>query len=758
MAAGRAATGVSSGRVREAVSPHPVWVFSGHGAQWHGMGRDLLRDEPALGETFDELEEVFATELGISPRQVVCGADLGDVGQIQAMIFAMQVGLARIWRSYGVEPAAIIGHSVGEIAAAVAAGMLDLATAARLVCRRSTLLRRVAGEGAMVLVNLPFEEAAARLAGTADVAAAIAAAPTSTVISGSIPVVDRLIDQWRSEGLVPRRVDSDVAFHSGHMDRLVPDLLAGVADMAAHDGTIPVYTTALDDPRAVAPRGAGYWAANLRNPVRFAQAVAAAAEDGHRVFVEVSTHPVVAHSVLETLAARGVDGVVVPTLRRAQPERETLLSNLGTLHCLGIPVDWSALHPTREPADLPTTAWQHRRYWAETPSTPQGRLSHDVDSHTVLGTHVAVQGTAPVSLWQTRLDDSSRPYPGGHQVLGTEILPAAVVLTTFLAAAGSGGLADVVLRAPVAVTTRRDVQVVRQDGTLRLSSRLADHANDQAWLTHATAAVARTDGAAGRLANILAETLDPDCVMDRLHAIGVVGIGFPWRVLEVGRAPKHLVARVAADPGTVMDTTTWGSLFDAALSAAPIVFPGPPRLRMPGRLRAVVVHGDPPPEALIGIHLVDVRWVRGQANDVDVDVEIADLDGFVVARLSGVGFGVVQQAASHEPAGEAAEPAAAGWLDVPEPELADRVESLVCDVVRAELRLHPDELDAHRPLAEMGVDSLLGESIRHRLARRFHLPLPIGLLWDRPSATSIAAYLCELIVSSRGADQEFPAA
>lgn len=768
LAAGRPAAGVSTGQVlRGAVSPAAVWVFSGHGAQWRGMGRDLLRTEPVLGRTFDEIDEIYLAELGISPRRAVLDGDLEDVGQVQAMTFAMQVGLARIWRGYGVEPAAIIGHSVGEIAAAVAAGILDLGTAARLICRRSRLLRQVAGEGAMVMVNLPFEQAAARLAGRADVAAAIAASPVSTVLSGSTAAVEHLLDRWPSEGLVLRRVNSDVAFHSAHMDGLVPDLLAGAADLVAHPAATPTYTTALDDPRANPPRDAGYWVANLRNPVRFAAAVAAAAEDGHRIFLEVSTHPVVAHSILETLAAHGVnDGHVVSTLRRDRPERETLLENLGTLHCLGVPVDWSALQPTREPADLPTMAWQHRRYWVDAvpPATP-GQLQHDVDSHTVLGHHVPVQGSSPVSLWQTRVDELSRPYPGGHKVLGTEILPAAVVLTTFLAAADSGRLAEVVLRVPVTVTTPRDVQVVRQDGSLRLSSCLADQADERYWLTHSMAQVAGgvdTDGDGGRLepAAAGADVLDPDCVMDRLRAIDVVGIGFPWQVREVRRSTDHLLARVAADPDRLMGTTTWASLFDAGLSAAPIVFPGPPRLRMPGRLREVSVYGDPPPEALVGIRLVEVEWAGEQADDVEVDVTLADLDGVVVARLSGVRFGVVQQAAMPEPDADGGvdRQADVEWLELPDPELHEYVDSAVRGVVAVELRLDPGDLDVHRPLPEMGVDSLLSESIRHRLNRQFRTALPSSLLWDRPSVTSVAGYLSELLLAARAAEAERPAA
>jgi 6-methylsalicylic acid synthase len=764
LAGDRPAAGLSSGQVlRGAVSPAAVWVFSGHGAQWSGMGRDLLGAEPLLGKTFDELEEIYRAELGFSPRQAVLDGDLGDVGQIQAMTFAMQVGLARIWRGYGLEPAAIIGHSVGEVAAAVAAGMLDLPDAARLICRRSRLLRRVSGQGAMVMVDLPFEQAEARLAGRRNVTAAISASPVSTVLSGSAAAVEQLLEQWAAEGLTLRRVNSDVAFHSAQMDALVPDLLAEAAGAVARPGQIPVYTTALADPRANPPREAGYWAANLRNPVRFAEAVAAAAEDGHRIFLEVSTHPVVAHSILQTLAAcRVTDGAVVATLRRERPERRTLLENLGTLHCLGVPLDFAALYPVRELADLPTMAWQHRRHWVDAAQpTSAGQLQHDVDSHTVLGHHTLVQGSSPVSLWQTRIDDLSRPYPGGHKVLDTEILPAAVVLTSFLAAAGSG-LADVVLRVPVALTASRDLQVVRQEEALRLSSRLADQANDQSWLTHSTADVAKAyDRDPGRLdptlADGCAEVLDPGCVMDRLQSIGVVGIGFPWQVSQVRRSAERLLVRMAADPDRLMATATWGSLIDGGLSAAPILFPGPPRLRMPSRLREVSVHGEPPAEALVSVRLVDVQWAQDQAEDVEVDVTIADLDGAVLAELLGVHFGVVQHAALPEP-GAALDQLDAEWLELAEPELADYVDSAVRGVVSFQLRLDPADLDVHRPLSEMGVDSLLSESIRQQLNREFGIALPSSLLWDRPSVASVADYLSELLISSRAPADDRPAA
>jgi 6-methylsalicylic acid synthase len=716
---------------RGAVPPRPVWVFSGHGAQWSGMGRDLIRAEPALGEVFDEIEEIYLANLGVSPRQAIEAGDFGDVALAQAMTFAMQAGLARIWQRYGVRPAAIIGHSVGEIAAAVAAGLLDLAEAAELACRRSVLLRQVAGRGAMVMLDVPFEEA--RALTVPGVTAAIKASPHSTVLSGDAAALAGLEERWRARGLTPRRVNTDVAFHSPHMDGLLACLGTGAAGLHPRPAQVPVYTTALDDPRANPPRDAGYWVANLRNPVRFADAVAAAAQDGHRVFLEVSAHPVVAHSIMQTLE----DAVVVPSLRRGVPEHQTLLGNLGTLHCLGVPVNWDVLYPARELADLPATAWQHKRYWAQ-PAPPARVLQHDVDSHTVLGHRTVVQGVSPVTLWQTRLDEPSRPYPGSHRVLDTEILPAAVVLTTFLAAAGAGALADVTLKVPIAVSTPRDIQVVRQDGKLRLSSRLTSAGQDDAWLTHAVATVTDPPDGGELDAAACAEVLDPGCVMGRLRDIGVDGIGFDWAVREIRRAPRRLLTRLTAVP-------TWASLFDAALSAAPVVFPGPPLLRMPGRLREVTVYGAPPPEVLVSIRL---RRAEGKAGDVEVDLTLAGLDRTVVARLSGVRFGVVRQAAAPV---AAAVTGSADVLELPDRDRAGYIDKAVRDIVAAELRLDPSDLDGHRPLPELGVDSLLSESIRQRLSRQFRLALPGSLLWDHPSVSAVACYLSDQLTAERPA-------
>ena len=625
-----------------------VWVFSGHGSQWVGMTRELLDSDPVYAGVIAELEPVFEQEMGVSPSAVIRSGDEQPVDVIQPMIFAVQVALAEVWKANGVRPDAVIGHSVGEIAAAVTAGMLTLEQGARLVCRRSVLLRRVAGQGAMALVNLSPEETERRLAGTG-LAVAVATTPSSAVISGDTDAVLALGERWSTEGIAVRRVDSDVAFHSPHMDPLLDDLAAAAGDLPPTGAALPVYSTALADPRSGAPRDGTYWATNLRGQVRFAGAVAAAVEDGYRLFLEVSPHPVVAHSITEALDELGVrDAHVAHSLRRGKPERETLLDNLGGLYCHGAVVDWTASWPDGRLVDLPGTAWQHRPHWL-----PDGvgksflTQQHNPESHTLLGGRINVRGANPAQVWLTLLDVESRPYPGNHPVRGVEIIPAAVLLNSFLTAASTHerwpALSDVSLRVPVSVTNRRTLQIVLQDGTLRLSSRILDDdaesadGDDKGWVAHTTAAIETFPGlapSAGPAATT--EALPGEYVIDRLATLGVAAMGFHWVVEDLARGEGTLVATVRAEDESGEAPATWAPLLDAALSTASVVFPGAPILRMPAHIHQVVLDDRPPARAT-----VSVRIVSDETHEDTVDVEIADLDGTVVGRLDRLRYGVL---------------------------------------------------------------------------------------------------------------------
>lgn len=630
-----------------------VWVFSGHGAQWPGMGRTLLAEEPVFASVVDGFEDIFRREAGFSPREALEAADLGDTGRVQALTVAVQLGLAAVWRSYGFRPAAVIGHSVGEIAAAAVAGVLDDLDAVRLACRRAALVRTVAGDGAMVLVPLPFEDAEQRIAaqGVTDVWAAIDASPTSCVLAGRAEALDRLTAVWAGQGTATRPVASDTAFHTPLLDRLTGPLEAGCADLTIRQPRLRLYTTALPQPRDDVPRDGAYWATNLRAPVRLRPAVEAAWQDGHHAFVEVSTHPVVAHSVAETLTDAHTRGrprpVVAHTVRRGAPERATLLANAAALYRAGVELDWTAHHDGGTLTDLPATAWQHTRHWAalsEAGSAPPA--DHDPAGHTLLGEYTAGPGLDPLHLWQTSLDTASRPYPGDHPVAGTEVVPAAVLLHTLARATATAGaspgpgdlgcLTGVRLAVPVAVEAARDVQVTLQSGVLRLRSRLATRhsgAEPCAWLTHTTAhATSCTHDALPPLTGPGPEALvaDPALVTGRLADLGVPSMGFAWTVKELVRAQGAAYAVVTAPTGR---PRTWAALLDAAFSTASVCLPDPPRLRMPTALATACLGecGEVPEEAVLVIRL------RSEADDT-VDLDLVGPDGRIRIRMRGLRY------------------------------------------------------------------------------------------------------------------------
>jgi 6-methylsalicylic acid synthase len=617
IAAGESSPLTRTGAVPSGPAGGLVWVFSGHGSQWHGMGRELLED-PAFAAAIAELEPIFHEEIGFSPRQALLDGDFESVDRIQTLIFAVQLGLAAVWRAAGVTPDAVIGHSVGEVAAAVIAGALSTEDGARLICRRSILLRRVAGHGAMAMASLSFAEVSHRLAGRTDVVAAIAASPASTVVSGSPSAIDELVEAWGAEDIQLRRVSADVAFHSPQMDVLLTELAEAVTTLSPSKPTIPMYTTALADSRLAPVVDGGYWASNLRNPVRLVDATTAAVEDGYRAFIEISAHPVLAHSLDETLTELDVDAFVGTSLRRDKPEHTTILAAIGDAYAHGITVDWSRLQPSGGLTDLPAYPWQRAKHWHETTSLGESHgKPHDAGSRTLLGATTEIAGSS-VRLWRTKLTEANRPYPGSHSIDGTEIVPAAVLISTFLAAGGSTGLRDLSLRLPV---VGGELQVVLEDGNVRLASR----GSDSGWLVHASATVTEAPSDLGRLAaDSDLHDGDPKDVLRLLASVGVPTMGFDWTVTSLRRGEHVLVAQVVA-----AEATTWAPLLDAALSIAPSAYPGPATLRMVAGATEVSVTGAPPAAATIRVEL----------SEHAAEVQIADNRGTVVARVRGLRYG-----------------------------------------------------------------------------------------------------------------------
>ncbi|GAA2665018.1 beta-ketoacyl synthase N-terminal-like domain-containing protein [Streptomyces vastus] len=364
-----------------AAGPGPVWVFSGYGSQWRGMGSKLLATEGQFAATVDRLEPLLRDHAGVSLRAGLRpDADLSTPATVMPVLYGIQVALAELWRSYGLEPAAVIGHSLGEIAAAVVSGALDEATGARIIAVRSRLLDRLTG-GAMAVVDLPATQipVLARELRTLDVA--VHASPVQCVVTGSAEDVAALVVRVNGDGGFARALGVSGAGHSPEVEPLLGEFTRELGEIphSAEASRCRRYSTVLDDPREAAPADTAYWAANLRNPVRFTQAVRAAAEDGHRVFVEVAPHATQLHPLTETLRATGAeDSLVVPTLRRDTDDALTFRTSLATLLVHGVRTarPRERLHPEGRIVDVPAPRWRHRRFWvgeetAVGPAEPQ---------------------------------------------------------------------------------------------------------------------------------------------------------------------------------------------------------------------------------------------------------------------------------------------------------------------------------------------------------------------------------------------------
>ncbi|HTQ18769.1 MAG TPA: sulfolipid-1 biosynthesis phthioceranic/hydroxyphthioceranic acid synthase [Mycobacterium sp.] len=423
----------------------PVWVFSGQGSQWSRMGADLLATEPVFAATVAAAEPLIAQESGFSVTEAMTADPMvTEIDRVQPTLFTMQVALAAAMRSHGVRPGAVIGHSLGEVAAAVVAGALSLEDGVRVICRRSRLCTRISGIGAMASVELPAarvrEELASR--GIKDVVVAVVASPQSTVIGGGTRTVRDLVAAWEARDVMAREVAVDVASHTPQVEPILAELtqvLADIAPLAPMKPELPYYSATLFDPRERPACDARYWSDNLRHMVRFGTAVRAALQDGHRVFGELSPHPLLTRAVRQTAADLDIPVAAVAAMRREQPLPHGVRDLVAELHSAGAAVDFSVLHPDGQLVDAPLPAWANRRLLlAPDPGNPAARHTHlanAVAAHPLLGPHVRLMEEPERHAWQGDVGTAALPWLRDHQIHNVAALPGAAYCEMALAAA-----------------------------------------------------------------------------------------------------------------------------------------------------------------------------------------------------------------------------------------------------------------------------------------------------------------------------------
>ncbi|MDC0708571.1 beta-ketoacyl synthase N-terminal-like domain-containing protein [Stigmatella sp. ncwal1] len=509
----------AQGRADPDARPRIAFVFPGQGSQWAGMGRELLAQEPVFRSAVERCAEAFSPHVDWSLISVLNGgAEADRIDIVQPALFAMSVGLAALWRSWGIVPDAVIGHSMGEVAAAHVAGALSLEDAARIICRRSRLLRTVSGQGAMAVVELGVEKAQARLQSRAALlSVAVHNGPHSTVIAGETAALEALLRELEAESVFCRRVHVDVASHSPQMDALRAPLLAELAGLAPRPGTTPIYSTVTQQVLAGGELDAPYWARNLRDPVQFAPMIDRLLGDGHTVFVEISPHPILLPILEESLARKGGGASAVGSLRRERSARRMLLQALGELYVRGAPVQFSALYPKPRRLRLPTYPFQRERYWI----TPGTRREHRAEATGgLLGVGIESSVASRTAIWQRWWSSDNAGFLGEHSVSGSPLVPSTLYpLLAAEAARRAGAVApqavsEFVFGAPLELGSSseqgRELQLAwlgaaSKPGRFRVSSRRVG----EGWTVHAggrvTAAAASTsaeplEAVRGRLA------------------------------------------------------------------------------------------------------------------------------------------------------------------------------------------------------------------------------------------------------------------
>ncbi|KAJ4991652.1 PKSN polyketide synthase for alternapyrone biosynthesis protein [Stagonosporopsis vannaccii] len=633
-----------------------VWVFSGHGAQWPDMGKQLLHN-PIFQETLSSMDEVVQEEAGFSVIEALRTNDLSTSARIQILTYVVQIGLTAVLKDNGIIPQAIIGHSVGEISAAVVAGCLTAREGAILVSRRAKLYEQVQGLGAMALVALPFEKASKGLAGRNDIVAAIRSSPSTCVVSGTTEAVEWYLSRLEKDGVKFWRVQTDICFHSPMLGQLASALRQNLSnDIKPQPAIIPIYSTSASDPRTTSLRDIEYWTKNMLKPVWLVDAVEAAADDGFRIFMEVSTHPIVSHSISETLATRSIkEFATFGIMAKDTPAKCSILKAVCHLHTLGAQVDFGALLGTGPWSNLvPNTPWVHKPYWKETSAGSVSNIhQHDPETHTVLGGLVEVAGSK-IRVWSTILDDMSKPYPLTHPLDGTEIIPAAVYCSTFQHATGATLLDNIELRVPLPITAdKRELQVVSESNKVCMASRLKLGSEDSkhtehSWIEHSAARFETIDATVHQqtysisdIQKRLSTRLPDSFTWNYLQSIGVTGVAFPWAVLEHFGNEMEMLVKMDMDPSSQLlswDGGSWAPFLDAATSVGSSIFFKSVRMRIVSGIDQVLfVSKEQPPK--IGYLFIEES---SEVENLKANISILDETGNLLVKIQGMRFSDVE--------------------------------------------------------------------------------------------------------------------
>ncbi|WP_136684464.1 type I polyketide synthase [Falsirhodobacter xinxiangensis] len=623
----------------------PVFVFTGMGPQWWGMGRDLLAADPVFSAAAEEIDARFKGISGWSILDELARPEaesrVTKTEIAQPANFLIQTALMHLLRSMGVDPAAVVGHSVGEVSSAHAAGVLSLEDALRVSHLRAKLQATTAGQGAMLAVGLSPAAAASYLAGhEALVSIGAANGPASITLAGDAAALEDIAARLTDDGIFNRMLQVETAYHSPVMDPLLDPLEAGLQGIAPQPATLPLYSTVTAMQAEDEDFGAAYWRHNVRDCVRFADTVREMIDDGHECFLEVGPHPVLGGSLRECLLDANVEGVTAMTLRRGQPERQNILRGIAQLHVAGVVVDWARFFDTGSYVPLPAYPWQRRSFWSEGDAARADRLGTP-DEATLLG----APQSAPAPLWRASFNRNRMAYVLDHRVEGSTVLPGAayVEIALELAAALQGPLhlSDLSFSQALLIGDLDEISI--QTGFDTASRRFAIHSTAGTdWTLHATGRVSSREMPAP-----LAE--DMPALRARItqgfgtaaHYAGMDARGLQYgpafrgiAQIDLSHDRTEVLARVETPAslqprGEVLHPALLDACFQALISMLPDS--GDPVAYVPVRIEEIVVHARPH-----GTFTAHGTLVSHDAHQMQADLRLLADDGTVLVELGGI--------------------------------------------------------------------------------------------------------------------------
>jgi acyl transferase domain-containing protein/acyl carrier protein len=551
------ATGQAGPKIQTTFAPRPVelprvaFVMSGQGPQWWGMGRELMRNEPVFREVIERCDSAMRPHSRFSLIEELNRSEedtqMSRTEVAQPSIFAFQVALAELWKSWGIRPAAVVGHSVGEIAAACIAGVLTLEEAARVIVLRARLMEECArGEGTMLAVGLNEEAALDRIS-RHDRTITIAAfnGPGSLTLAGPRLSLEAIAAELEAEEKFARFVRVDHPFHHPLMRPASESLEAELADLAPQPETIPFYSTVTGQRCAGVECVAAHWGRGIRQPVRFAPAVDALATAGIDVWVEISSQPALLRSIQDCLAGHNGGKPTVFASVRREREHETLLETAMDLHRSNVPLDFAKMTPSRRLLPLPAYAWDRSRWWNEANDWAEGRLSP------ASGGMLEAKLTRAIPTWIARLDNRHLAFLKDHKVDSLVVFPAAAFVEMVLEAGTQlfNGhpfvVEDFEIRKPLILPDRLselqlELSYDPNERTFSIQSQLHQGAN---WSLHVAGAMRseRTETSFGSLTweSSPASDLTPLVVEDFYRYMSDLGLPYgdefrPLRALSAG--------------------------------------------------------------------------------------------------------------------------------------------------------------------------------------------------------------------------------